>query len=152
MPASGLKQLVIAPKLVFQRSRDSAPYCSDGGEWGTYSNERRGDRVSAEHTQKLTHGPENPYGSCCRWTVLYGCIQRPTQFQPSQTSSRGGTYARTKYISWHCSFARRLGSDTSSQRTDCGRYWRSTSLFLRILWLCALRLRSHGLLRSRLLL
>lgn len=29
------------------------------------------------------HGFANPYGSCCCWTLRYGCTQHPTQFQPS---------------------------------------------------------------------
>jgi hypothetical protein len=87
--------------------------------------------------------------------LLQVCSFRPHGI-PRNTRNRrrlkGGSYARTQSSSRQYSIARGPGSGASSQRAGLRRHRCSTRLFLRLLWLCTLRVRAHGLLRARILL
>ena len=59
----------------------------------------------------------------------------------------GGTRARTQDSSFNHCIARRPGPGASGSCTDFCQYRRSTRLFVRLLWIFAIRLRTHGVLR-----
>jgi hypothetical protein len=60
---------------------------------------------------------------------------------------KGVKYARTQDSSFDHSVARGLGLGAIGSCADFSEHWRSTRLFVRLLRLCAVWLRTHGILR-----
>jgi hypothetical protein len=92
-----------------------------------------------------------PYGGCCSWVVLNG-FRAIHLHQGIADTLKGVTYARTQNYHRNSSAARRLGYGASGSGADCGGHRHSTGLFVRLLRLCAIRLRALWILRAGVLL
>jgi hypothetical protein len=88
---------------------------------------------------------KNPYGRCYCWVVPYGSTVSHA-IPGTADTLRGVIYARTQSSSHYFSTARAPGLRTSGKDASCHQYRSTANLFLRLLRLFAICLRTGRVL------